>query len=53
MCMPLPFIAEKYLKALLVWHQIEFKKIHDIAVLLRLASKANPETMKAKAPSPV
>ncbi len=35
--------AEKYLKALLVWHQIEFKKIHDIAALLRLASKANPD----------
>lgn len=35
--------AEKYLKALLVWHQIEFKKIHDIAALLRLASRANPD----------
>lgn len=31
--------AEKYLKAFLVWHQIEFKKTHDIAALLKLASE--------------
>src|ERR1700686_3354518 len=35
--------AEKYLKAFLVWHQIEFKKIHDISALLRLASKADQD----------
>ncbi|MFH0727763.1 MAG: HEPN domain-containing protein [Pseudomonadota bacterium] len=35
--------AEKYIKAFLVWHQIEFKKTHDIALLLALASKADPE----------
>jgi HEPN domain-containing protein len=26
--------AEKYLKAVLVWHQVEFAKIHDIARLI-------------------
>ena len=35
--------AEKGLKAFLVWHQIEFKKIHDIAALLGLASSAEPD----------
>ena len=33
--------AEKYLKAFLVWHQIEFHKTHDIETLLRLAAKAD------------
>jgi HEPN domain-containing protein len=28
--------AEKYLKAFLVWHQIEFQKTHDIEALLKL-----------------
>jgi len=32
--------AEKYLKAFLVWHQIEFPKTHDIEALLKLAGKA-------------
>jgi len=31
--------AEKYLKAFLVWHQIEFPKTHDIEALLKLAGK--------------
>jgi len=31
--------SEKYLKALLVWHQIEFPKTHDINLLLTLISK--------------
>ncbi|MGD0489453.1 MAG: HEPN domain-containing protein [Syntrophorhabdales bacterium] len=31
------------MKACLVWHQIEFKKIHDIAALLKLASRAEPD----------
>ena len=35
--------AEKYLKALLVWHQIEFPKTHDIDVLLDLAGSADSE----------
>jgi HEPN domain-containing protein len=30
--------AEKYLKAFLVWHQIEFRKTHDIQELLNLAT---------------
>jgi HEPN domain-containing protein len=33
--------AEKYLKAFLVWHQVEFTKTHDIQVLLRLAGKVD------------
>ena len=33
--------AEKYLKAFLVWQQIEFSKTHDIETLLKLAGKAN------------
>ena len=33
--------AEKYLKAFLVWHQIEFPKTHDIEALLRLVGKAD------------
>jgi len=33
--------AEKYLKAFLVWHQIEFPKTHNIEVLLGLAGKAD------------
>jgi HEPN domain-containing protein len=35
--------AEKYLKAFLVWHQIEFKKTHDLAILLESAAKVAPE----------
>lgn len=31
--------AEKYLKAFLVWHQIEFPKTHDIAKLIALAAE--------------
>ena len=41
--------AEKYLKAFLVWHQIEFQKTHDIEALLRLAEKVNdklPEILR-------
>ena len=34
--------AEKYVKALLVWHQVEFPKTHDIALLLGLASGVDP-----------
>jgi HEPN domain-containing protein len=35
--------AEKYLKAYLVWKQIEFPKTHNIGALLVLISKANEE----------
>lgn len=41
--------AEKYLKAFLVWHQIEFHKTHDIAALLKLAGKVEdkiPEILR-------
>lgn len=34
--------AEKFLKAYLVRHQIEFRKTHDLEQLLRLASQAEP-----------
>ena len=36
--------AEKYLKALLTWHQIEFSKTHAIEQLLDLVKDAEPET---------
>ena len=35
--------AEKYLKAFLVWHQIEFSKTHDIETLLKLAETEDAE----------
>ena len=33
--------AEKYLKATLVWHQVEFPKTHDIDLLLNLVATAD------------
>jgi len=36
--------AEKYLKALLTWHQIEFPKTHAIEQLLDLVKEADTET---------
>ncbi len=38
--------AEKYIKAFLVWHQIEFKKTHDIAILLESSATIAPEISK-------
>lgn len=35
--------AEKYIKAFLVWHQIEFPKSHDIGKLTVLAAQVVPE----------
>jgi HEPN domain-containing protein len=35
--------AEKYIKAFLVWQQIEFPKTHDIAKLLALAAQVVPD----------
>lgn len=35
--------AEKYLKAYLVWHQIEFRKTHDIQELLDLVAGIDHE----------
>jgi HEPN domain-containing protein len=34
--------VEKYLKAFLTWHQVEFPKTHDIKRLLQLASARDP-----------
>ncbi|MBM3474690.1 MAG: HEPN domain-containing protein [Armatimonadetes bacterium] len=34
--------AEKYLKAFLAWHQVEFPKTHDIAELLGLVATVDP-----------
>jgi HEPN domain-containing protein len=34
--------AEKFLKAYLVRHQIEFRKTHDLGELLKLAAQAEP-----------
>ena len=36
--------AEKYIKAFLVRHQIEFPKTHDIAVLRQLVGQVDPQT---------
>ncbi len=33
--------AEKYLKAFLTWHQVEFPKTHDLGVLLELVATAD------------
>ncbi len=35
--------AEKYLKAVLVWHQVEFPKTHDIGRLLDLVRTADAQ----------
>jgi HEPN domain-containing protein len=35
--------AEKYLKALLVWHQVEFPRTHDIARLLELIAPVDAD----------
>jgi HEPN domain-containing protein len=37
--------AEKYIKAFLTWHQIEFPKTHDIEQLLYLAETADQHTI--------
>jgi len=34
--------VEKYLKAFLTWHQVEFPKTHDIKRLLELAASCDP-----------
>jgi len=39
--------AEKFLKALLVRHQIEFPKTHDLGKLLDLLSATEPEIVEA------
>jgi HEPN domain-containing protein len=39
--------AEKYLKAVLVWQQIEFPKTHDIGRLLELVASLDPDLAAA------
>jgi HEPN domain-containing protein len=34
--------AEKYLKAFIVFHELEFKKIHDLVVLLNICCSKEP-----------
>lgn len=34
--------VEKYLKAFLTWHQVEFTKTHDIGLLLALVASVDP-----------
>jgi len=41
--------AEKYLKALLTWHQVEFSKTHAIERLLDMLKKPDPDTAFALA----
>jgi HEPN domain-containing protein len=38
--------AEKFIKAFLVRHQIEFPKTHDIVLLRRLVTRVDPELAK-------
>jgi HEPN domain-containing protein len=38
--------AEKYLKAFLVYHEIEFEKIHDITELILLASQVDKSLLQ-------
>ena len=42
-------VAEKALKAFLVWHQIEFPKTHDIERLLELCASIDPEVAEVLA----
>ncbi len=39
--------VEKYLKAFLTWHQVEFSKTHDIKRLLKLAGAQDPSLVEA------
>lgn len=39
--------AEKFLKAFLVWHQIEFPKTHDLNKLLQLVATCNKSISEA------
>ena len=40
--------AEKYLKAYLVWNEIEFPKTHILEQLVLLAARKEPELLKLK-----
>jgi HEPN domain-containing protein len=41
--------AEKSLKAVFVWHQVEFPKTHDMRRLLDLLAEADPDVVEASA----
>lgn len=43
--------AEKFIKAFLVRHQVEFVKTHDIAVLRKLVARVDPDLAKTLAPA--
>lgn len=45
--------AEKYIKAFLVRHQVEFTKIHDLARLRALVAQVDAELATALAPADV
>ncbi len=47
-CNPCQQCAEKYLKALLVWHQIDFPKVHDMTQLKDLAAQVEPDIQKLR-----
>lgn len=40
--------AEKYLKSYIVAHELEFKKIHELRVLLKICSKHNKDMVCLK-----
>lgn len=41
-------MVEKYLKALLTFHKIEFSKVHDLILLAELLGKNEPEILDLK-----
>ena len=40
--------VEKYLKAFLVWHEIDFKKVHDLVYLQRLCAGIDDKLLVPK-----
>jgi HEPN domain-containing protein len=42
-------VAEKALKSVLVWHQVEFPKTHDLRRLLDLLATADPDVVEVSA----
>ena len=39
--------VEKFLKAMLVWHQVEFPKTHDMQELLDLLARSEPDVARS------
>ena len=48
MCFHFQQAAEKYLKAFIVAKGLEFKKIHDLGLLLKMAAKADASVEELK-----